>query len=59
MKRILLAMMLLLGTGSLYAQEKAEEPVTKDEMLVWKWANFLLLAVGAGYSAQQTPAALL
>jgi F-type H+-transporting ATPase subunit b len=46
-KRILLA--LALATG-IYAQEKAaEEPVSKDEMLVWKWANFILLAAGAGY----------
>src|SRR5208337_4772720 len=35
---------------AMYAQEKQEsEPVTKDEMLVWKWANFILLAAGAGY----------
>jgi F-type H+-transporting ATPase subunit b len=48
-KRILLAMMLLLGATSIYAQEKAEEPITKDEMLVWRWANFIILAAGAGY----------
>jgi F-type H+-transporting ATPase subunit b len=48
-KQILLAMMLLFGAGSIYAQEKAEEPLTKDEMIVWKWANFAILAAGAGY----------
>jgi F-type H+-transporting ATPase subunit b len=48
-KRILLAMMLLFGATSIYAQEKVEEPVTKDEMLVWRWANFIILAAGAGY----------
>lgn len=46
MKKILLALML---ATAMHAQEKQEEPVTKDEMLVWKWANFILLAAGAGY----------
>ncbi len=47
MKRILLALML---ATAMYGQEKQEaETITKDEMLVWKWANFLLLAAGAGY----------
>ena len=47
MKRILLALML---ATAMYAQEKQEsEPVTKDEMIVWKWANFILLAAGAAY----------
>ncbi len=49
MKRVLLAMMLLLGATSIYAQEKTEEPLSKDEMMVWKWANFAILAIGAGY----------
>jgi F-type H+-transporting ATPase subunit b len=52
MKRALLAMMLLFGTTAVFAQEKpekTEEPTTKDEMLVWKWANFAILAAGAGY----------
>lgn len=50
MKRALLAAMLLFGSTAIYAQEKAaQEPVTKDEMLVWKWANFVILAAGAGY----------
>jgi F-type H+-transporting ATPase subunit b len=50
MKRALLAAMLLFGSTGIYAQEKtAQEPVTKDEMLVWKWANFAILAAGAGY----------
>ena len=49
MKRALLAMMLLFGATAVYAQEKAEEPISKDEMLVWKWANFIILAAGAGY----------
>jgi F-type H+-transporting ATPase subunit b len=49
-KRALLAMMLLVGaSATIYAQEKAEEPISKDEMLVWRWANFVILAVGAGY----------
>jgi len=48
-KRLLLAMMLLFGATSLFAQEKTEEPISKDEMLVWKWANFVILAAGAGY----------
>jgi F-type H+-transporting ATPase subunit b len=47
MKRILLALML---ATAMYGQEKQEaETITKDEMLVWKWANFLLLAAGAAY----------
>jgi F-type H+-transporting ATPase subunit b len=49
-KRILLA--ILLGTA-LYAQEKApeseKEVILKDELLIWKWANFVILAAGAGY----------
>lgn len=56
MKRILLAMMLLFGALNVFAQEKpaqekekVEEPISKDEMLVWKWANFVILAAGAGY----------
>jgi F-type H+-transporting ATPase subunit b len=48
-KRTLLAMMLLFGAASMHAQEKTEEPLTKDEMIVWKWANFVILAAGAGY----------
>jgi hypothetical protein len=36
-KRALLAMMLLVGaSATIYAQEKAEEPISKDEMLVWR-----------------------
>lgn len=50
MKRILLAMMLLFGASiTVYAQETAEEPISKDEMLIWKWANFIILAAGAAY----------
>jgi F-type H+-transporting ATPase subunit b len=45
-KKLLLALML---ATAMYGQEKAEEPISKDEMLVWKWANFILLAAGAGY----------
>jgi F-type H+-transporting ATPase subunit b len=49
--RFLLAMMLLFGAVTIHAQEqeKAEEPISKDEMLVWRWANFVILAAGAGY----------
>ena len=50
MKRILLATMLLFGASmTIHAQEQTEEPLSKDEMLVWKWANFVILAAGAGY----------
>jgi F-type H+-transporting ATPase subunit b len=48
-KKILLALMLATAMYAQEKQEKAEEPVTKDEMIVWKWANFILLAAGAGY----------
>ncbi len=44
MKRALLVMML---AGALHAQGK--EAAAKDELIVWKWANFILLAAGAGY----------
>jgi len=49
--RFLLAMMLLFGASSTFAQEKEkpEEHITKDEMMVWRWANFAILAAGAGY----------
>ncbi len=49
MKRVLLAAMLLLGATAIHAQEKVDEPISKDEMLVWKWANFVILAGGAAY----------
>jgi len=44
-------MMLLSGAATVHAQEKekVEEPLTKDEMIVWRWANFAILAIGAGY----------
>jgi F-type H+-transporting ATPase subunit b len=49
-KRILLAMMLTFGAASMYGQEKAaEEPQAGEEMLIWKWANFVILAGVAGY----------
>jgi F-type H+-transporting ATPase subunit b len=50
-KRVLLATMLLFAAATIHAQEKekAEEPLTKDEMIVWRWANFAILAIGAGY----------
>jgi F-type H+-transporting ATPase subunit b len=49
MKGILLALLLATGIFAQEKQEQAAETVTKDEMLVWKWANFILLAAGAGY----------
>ena len=50
MKKLLLAIMFLAGATAIRAQEHAEkEPETKDELLVWKWANFVLHAAGAGY----------
>jgi F-type H+-transporting ATPase subunit b len=44
-------MMLLVGASSVFAQEKegAKEEVAKDEMIVWKWANFVILLGVAGY----------
>jgi F-type H+-transporting ATPase subunit b len=50
-KRALLAILLLLGATSALAQEDGEprEVPTKDEMLIWKWANFVILAGAAGY----------
>jgi len=52
-KRLLLAACLLFGAG-LYAQEPAAEKheqkeETKDELLVWRWANFGILVLVAGY----------
>lgn len=53
MKRAVLAMMLLFGASAIFAQEKGpenkEEVETKDELLVWRWANFVILAACAGY----------
>ena len=53
MKRAFLAILLLAGSTAIYAQEHAEksekEAEVKDELLVWKWANFAILVVGAGY----------
>jgi len=51
-KRAFLAILLLAGSTAIYAQEheKSEkEAETKDELLIWKWANFAILAAGAGY----------
>ena len=48
MKRVVLALMLVFSAASMYAQE-AEKEATKDEMIVWKWANFVILAAVAGY----------
>ncbi len=49
MKRALLVFMLLAGANSIYAQAKADEHAEKKDMLVWQWANFVILAAGAGY----------
>lgn len=49
MKKFLLALMLATAMYGQEKQEKTEEPLTKDEMIVWKWANFVILAAGAGY----------
>ena len=49
MKQVVLAVMLLFSAASMYAQEAEKEVVTKDEMLVWRWANFVILAAVAGY----------
>jgi F-type H+-transporting ATPase subunit b len=50
-KRVLLATMLLAGSSMVFAQEKegAKEEVARDEMIVWKWANFIILVGVAGY----------
>ena len=53
MKRLILAAFLL-GTSAIYAQEstakKIEEKVDEvDKLIAWKWANFGLLVIGAGY----------
>lgn len=49
MRKLLLA--LALTVGAMYAQEseKKEAAETKDELLVWKWANFAIIVVGGGY----------
>lgn len=51
MKRILLAMILLFGAMTVFAQEKeaAKEEAPEKDMLIWKWANFIILAAGAVY----------
>lgn len=49
MKQVLLALALLSGASAVYAQEKAEEPAQKDQLEVWKLANFVILAAGAAY----------
>lgn len=48
MKRVLMAITLFLSATALYAQE-TQETIPADEMIFWKWANFLLLAAGATY----------
>ena len=48
MKRLLMTIALFFSATALYAQE-AQEAIPPDEMIFWKWANFLLLAAGATY----------
>jgi F-type H+-transporting ATPase subunit b len=51
MKRLLLAAFLLTACG-LTAQERPESAhseETGDAWIVWKWANFVILAAGLGY----------
>lgn len=42
-------MMLLFGATGIYAQEKGETVITRDEWIAWKWANFVILAGFLGY----------
>ena len=51
MKRVLLAMMLLFGAATVFAQEKeaVKEEAPEGHAEVWKWANFIILAAGAVY----------
>jgi F-type H+-transporting ATPase subunit b len=50
-KKLLFA--LALAAGAMYAQEtateKKEAAEVKDELLVWKWANFLIIVGAGGY----------
>lgn len=53
MKRLVLAAFLLGACGTcVYAQEQTEQAKTEesgDKWIVWKWANFAILAAGLGY----------
>jgi len=52
MKRLLFAGFLLIGSGAwVHAQEPAQEAHTEsgDPMILWRVANFVLLAAGLGY----------
>jgi F0F1-type ATP synthase membrane subunit b/b' len=52
MKRVLLvAALLLTATAYLGAQEKKE---SNEPAAGWKWANFVILAVGLGYMVAKT-----
>ena len=46
--------------ASIYAQEKKSRRSCSpnDEMIVWKWANFVILAAGLGYLLGKTSAAV-
>lgn len=53
MKRLVLAAFLLGACGAgVYAQDQGEQAKTEesgDKWIVWKWANFAILAAGLGY----------
>ncbi len=49
MKKLLLALALTVGVAHAQETEKKEAAETKDDMLVWKWANFVIMAGGLGY----------
>lgn len=55
MKKLLLAVALTVGVAYSQEAEKAEKAEkkeateTRDELLVWKWANFVIMAGGLGY----------
>jgi len=50
-KKLFLALALTVGVA--YAQEpdkkEADTAESKDDMLIWKWANFVIMAGGLGY----------
>jgi F-type H+-transporting ATPase subunit b len=59
MKQLILALFLLTASGvRLPAQENAAKteaaPEAGDPWLVWKWANFVILAAGLGYLISKT-----
>jgi F-type H+-transporting ATPase subunit b len=54
MKRLALSVFLLTSCGGLLLAQENATHESGDSMIVWKWANFIILAGGLGYLMAKT-----